>query len=125
MTATTGVPHYLTYPTSGDSVANLDDIVEILARQVHARLPITGTVVITIPNGDDFATGAIEFPAGLFSAAPQIVPTVRGNRQFIASVSTGPAPTAAGATLNAYRPAGAVSGAVNVTVDWIAVRKSS
>jgi hypothetical protein len=108
------------YPVGTDRVMDGDDAIASLALSVDSRVGVwaAGAVTVTVPTGGTFATLAVTFPAGRFSAAPFCFANVRvNNPTTVQGGVAAAAPTATGFTVTAVRN---TSGTVDLF--WSAVQ---
>lgn len=79
----TALPHSLPYMTDDDPLAAVASRSRGLADRVHARLPRTGTVLV---SGTAAAAGAlsvvVNLPAGAYASPPTVLANISG---FVAS----------------------------------------
>lgn len=68
-------PKGFPYPVGTDRVMDGDDAIRNLATAVDGKLGLCASGIVTIPitAANTIASAAVTFPAGLFTATPQVV----------------------------------------------------
>src|SRR5262245_3746001 len=119
MTATT--PKGFPYPLGTDRVMDGDDAIKALATAVDTKLGLaaSGTATVNTVGGQTVSV-PITFPAGLFTAPPNVTATIGFSGFGTMTVVMAPAVTAITATGFTLSLARTGTGSGGVPVCWIA-----
>lgn len=111
--------HDIPYMVDGDPLADVATIMQALAEQVEAQVPLVqgGVVYVTVGASTAEASAAVVFPKP-FSAAP-VVTVSQGQGGIFYNPPRIDTPTATG--VNVYASKTGTSGSATIKCYWIAV----
>jgi hypothetical protein len=108
------------YPTGGDAVTDGDDAIKALAEKVDTQLGTIARGAVTFPGlSTSIQTMAVTFPAGRFTAAPNVVVSVQGSDPSGRQAGVNSTATTSGVTL-CGKAVNSTAG--SYSVHWIAVQ---
>ncbi len=109
---TKGYPYPLPTDPVAEGAGAIQDLAEAVDTQLGTRA--SGTVTVNVTTGGTAANATVTFPAGRFTAAPNLVASTGGGNPDVLAASNSPATVTSGIVAAKRATAGPVS------VAWIA-----